>query len=120
MVYFLCKVYDSDRQNCYFALSLPMRGAWIEIVARRAQRDGVRQSLPMRGAWIEMRLRACRTARMALASLPMRGAWIEISPMLLLASTAWSLPMRGAWIEMFRYSPNVCWFVVAPHAGSVD
>ena len=31
MVYFLCKVYDSDRQNCYFAQSLPVRGAWIEI-----------------------------------------------------------------------------------------
>ena len=31
MVYFLCKAYDSDRQNCYFALSLPVRGAWIEI-----------------------------------------------------------------------------------------
>ena len=32
MVYFLCKAYDSDRQNCYFALSLPVRGAWIEIM----------------------------------------------------------------------------------------
>ena len=31
MVYFLCKAYDSDRQNCYFALSLPVRGAWIEM-----------------------------------------------------------------------------------------
>ena len=33
MVYFLCKAYDSDRQNCYFALSLPVRGAWIEMMA---------------------------------------------------------------------------------------
>ena len=32
MVYFLCKAYDSDRQNCYFAQSLPVRGAWIEMV----------------------------------------------------------------------------------------
>ena len=31
MVYFLCKAYDSDQQNCYFVLSLPVRGAWIEI-----------------------------------------------------------------------------------------
>lgn len=37
MVYFLCKAYDSDRQNCYFALSLPVRGAWIEMLR---QRDG--------------------------------------------------------------------------------
>ena len=31
MVYFLCKASDSGRQNCYFALSLPVRGAWVEI-----------------------------------------------------------------------------------------
>ena len=31
MVYFLCKAYDSDRQNCYFARSLPVQGAWIEM-----------------------------------------------------------------------------------------
>ena len=31
MVYFLCKAYDSGRQNCCFALSLPVRGAWVEI-----------------------------------------------------------------------------------------
>ncbi len=36
MVYFLCKAYDSDRQNCYFARSLPVRGAWIEITATDA------------------------------------------------------------------------------------
>ena len=53
MVYFLCKAYDSDRQNCYFALSLPVRGAWIEIsVLRRLVRPLV--SLPVRGAWIEI------------------------------------------------------------------
>ena len=34
MVYFLCKAYDSDRQNCYFAQSLPVRGAWIEMFLR--------------------------------------------------------------------------------------
>ena len=31
MVYFLCKASDSGRQNCCFALSLPVRGAWVEI-----------------------------------------------------------------------------------------
>lgn len=36
MVYFLCKAYDSDQQNCYFVLSLPVRGAWIEIVTLSA------------------------------------------------------------------------------------
>ena len=36
MVYFLCKVSDSGRQNCCFALSLPVRGAWVEICNRSA------------------------------------------------------------------------------------
>ena len=53
MVYFLCKAYDSDRQNCYFAQSLPVRGAWIEIKSA-ADGDNLGKSLPVRGAWIEM------------------------------------------------------------------
>ena len=53
MVYFLCKAYDSDRQNCYFALSLPVRGAWVEISA--LEKIGTRPaSLPVRGAWVEI------------------------------------------------------------------
>ena len=55
MVYFLCKAYDSDRQNCYFALSLPVRGAWIEI-RQKQQPERRRLSLPVRGAWIEILL----------------------------------------------------------------
>ena len=54
MVYFLCKAYDSDRQNCYFALSLPVRGAWIEIKINLAFRCRRQSSLPVRGAWIEI------------------------------------------------------------------
>ena len=54
MVYFLCKAYDSDRQNCYFARSLPVRGAWIEIVTELGILTEVMPSLPVRGAWIEM------------------------------------------------------------------
>ena len=36
MVYFLCKAYDSGQQNCCFALSLPVRGAWVEMFALTA------------------------------------------------------------------------------------
>ena len=54
MVYFLCKAYDSDRQNCYFAQSLPVRGAWIEMRCMGYEYDGGMRSLPVRGAWIEM------------------------------------------------------------------
>ena len=35
--------------------SLPVRGAWIEIVTRRGRIRKVRKSLPVRGAWIEIR-----------------------------------------------------------------
>ena len=34
--------------------SLPVRGAWIEIVAEKQQIFEAVQSLPVRGAWIEM------------------------------------------------------------------
>ena len=77
MVYFLCKAYDSDRQNCYFALSLPVRGAWIEILTI-VWALICPMSLPVRGAWIEMPFRG-RLALRVVLSLPVRGAWIEIS-----------------------------------------
>ncbi len=71
MVYFLCKAYDSDRQNCYFAQSLPVRGAWIEIFYCHARlRNAV--SLPVRGAWIEI----CSTAnsRASITVAPRAGS----------------------------------------------
>ena len=51
MVYFLCKAYDSGRQNCYFARSLPVRGAWVEIYcpAARLSADGRRSPCGERG-----------------------------------------------------------------------
>ena len=55
MVYFLCKAYDSDRQNCYFAQSLPVRGAWIEMSGKMLACTNL-VSLPVRGAWIEILL----------------------------------------------------------------
>ena len=53
MVYFLCKAYDSGRQNCCFALSLPVRGAWVEIPKPSVAVLEL-ASLPVRGAWVEM------------------------------------------------------------------
>ena len=54
MVYFLCKAYDSDRQNCYFALSLPVRGAWVEMLSKVGSTVSMVMSLPVRGAWVEI------------------------------------------------------------------
>ena len=61
MVYFLCKAYDSDRQNCYFAQSLPVRGAWIEMPLGLLL-IALHLSLPVRGAWIEMLSALSRSA----------------------------------------------------------
>ena len=97
MVYFLCKAYDSDRQNCYFAQSLPVRGAWIEIPDKqRGWR--ISPSLPVRGAWIEIKRQRKRES--STKSLPVRGAWIEIIKTAYACRVRWSLPVRGAWIEI--------------------
>ena len=57
------------------ALSLPVRGAWIEIFDRK-NGTASDKSLPVRGAWIE--IRNCAKLYAGLGSLPVRGAWIEI------------------------------------------
>ena len=83
-----------------FLLSLPMRGAWIEIFVKNSLLAQMsEESLPMRGAWIEMqgnrrrhqaphrrspcgerglKLEGIKAAINGVMSLPMRGAWIEI------------------------------------------
>ena len=38
---------------CVYLLSLPVRGAWIEIANANGTIDGI-LSLPVRGAWIEI------------------------------------------------------------------
>ena len=35
-------------------LSLPVRGAWIEIVVHAQKSNEIVRSLPVRGAWIEI------------------------------------------------------------------
>ena len=44
-------------------MSLPVRGAWIEIVAT-VEEDNRRASLPVRGAWIEI-----KTARLCIKTV---------------------------------------------------
>ena len=58
-------------------LSLPSRGAWIEIPGPLSMCPPASRSLPSRGAWIEITLG--RSGLLKLKSLPSRGAWIEIS-----------------------------------------
>ena len=79
-------------------------------------------SLPVRGAWIEIgRIRFDGLRLTPGASLPVRGAWIEIQ-----SRRGWkpsgitSLPVRGAWIEIMAQRASAAASDVAPRAGSVD
>ena len=58
-------------------MSLPVRGAWIEM-SERAEAESHDASLPVRGAWIEI-CDKFRSRQRLNPSLPVRGAWIEIS-----------------------------------------
>ena len=88
-------------------MSLPSRGAWIEMVSSGAMNVFLILSLPSRGAWIEITPRAS-SAEYWLQSLPSRGAWIEIVAQRYQKQKRPSLPSRGAWIEIgMKISPQV-------------
>ena len=81
-------------------LSLPVRGAWIEISLGGNSESHV-GSLPVRGAWIEITLLI--DGFELPMSLPVRGAWIEMQDGDTLYSVPrTSLPVRGAWIEILE------------------
>ena len=108
--------------NTVTGLSLPVRGAWIEIDKHAVRTSGcagrspcgerglkfteyntltgLELSLPVRGAWIEILLDYIPP--LTLRSLPVRGAWIEMLFMPMRIRKHKSLPVRGAWIEIIR------------------
>ena len=75
-------------------------------------------SLPTRGAWIE--IQPCHHPIKKPMSLPTRGAWIEIGVPAEMVPRKRSLPTRGAWIEMKAMEEAWTKYQVAPHTGSVD
>ena len=75
-------------------------------------------SLPARGAWIEIGYQGVIYIR--IPSLPARGAWIEISKSKCAATWDGSLPARGAWIEIISRRAEIAIHSVAPRTGSVD
>ena len=121
MVYFLCKASDSGRQNCCFARSLPVRGAWVEILCVSFRPTRV-LSLPVRGAWVEMpcpcawhdgrRRRspcgerglksdaACKTFAVAYRRSPCGERGLKWCMVDWLDTKSRSLPVRGAWVEI--------------------
>ena len=101
------------------AVSLPVRGAWIEIRRFTARKRTCRPSLPVRGAWIEMSAPA--TAYIPRRSLPVRGAWIEIRralPRWMTRACRSPCGERGLKFSKYDAHPESAW--VAPRAGSVD
>ena len=78
--------------------SLPVRGAWIEML-RKAPSCDIMMSLPVRGAWIEIPDIPTKTIensrRSPCGERGLKSASpfppVEIVP---------SLPVRGAWIEI--------------------
>ena len=75
-------------------------------------------SLPVRGAWIEIKPLVDFILRNV--SLPVRGAWIEITKPSRTRRKPSSLPVRGAWIEISPIHARYRVTIVAPRAGSVD
>ena len=122
-------------------LSLPARGAWIEIplatpmtaTRKVAPREGsvdrnclckncivlLKGVAPREGS-VDRNLLHKTVLILQQQSLPARGAWIEIKVMLQEGERNLSLPARGAWIEMDTplLVSNVS--KVAPREGSVD
>ncbi len=102
-------------------MSLPERGAWIEIIFRLVHRSEHGMSLPVRGAWIEIGyIRLCRKSFCRRSLRGERGLKFRIGVICTIhicrslrgerglklhtgkneKKEAASLPERGAWIEI--------------------
>ena len=88
-------------------MSLPVRGAWVEIggSGQRGRLSGRRSPCGERG----LKFRACAGEKSQNESLPVRGAWVEIFRGGACASPSVSLPVRGAWIEMKASGRSCRW-----------
>ncbi len=99
-------------------VSLPLRGAWIEINDVRCYCPLCR-SLPLRGAWIEIGIPAPGRVRY-LGRSPYGERGLKSILGGVPVGIVWSLPSRGAWIEMLAISKGMQRMAVAPLTGSVD
>ena len=86
-------------------LSLPSRGAWIEMTMVMPVAPAY-QSLPSRGAWIEIELYAADAGAGPVA--PLAGS-VDRNESLRdqLNEALESLPSRGAWIEMRHLTGSI-------------
>ena len=103
-------------------MSLPPRGAWIEIKFVNGMSITVEGSLPPRGAWIEIADGSSVRQRNCSGRSPRgeRGLKLNSSAGERRAKDM-SLPPRGAWIEIGSVDAGLERLdSVAPPAGSVD
>jgi len=109
--------YDGTGSNP--SMSLPPRGAWIEIFKLKRDVSGVggrslRGERGLKSASVKLRSHV-------ISSLPPRGAWIEMRKTQSGDTRRkTSLPPRGAWIEIPWDALVDIATHVAPSAGSVD
>ena len=83
---------------CRGQMSLPVRGAWIEIA--ETQPGGlILRSLPVRGAWIEI-ARQTAFGGTACGRSPCGERGLKFFAQIQKAFRDKSLPVRGAWIEI--------------------
>ncbi len=75
-------------------LSLPVRGAWVEILQGKTQLQVAEGRSPCgeRGLKFGLQLAASQAAQ----SLPVRGAWVEILPIAEMSAIAAVAPRAGS------------------------
>ena len=82
-------------------------------------RSGAIVSLPVRGAWIEI-ANTGATADSVTRRSPCGERGLKSFTNFHEQNLDWSLPVRGAWIEIVLLPCNISVLKVAPRAGSVD
>ncbi len=107
-----------ENSSCF--LSLPVRGAWIEINQEALPLEYKSRSLPVRGAWIEILRRGVNDVSDSRRS-PCGERGLKCAVCTCWRTACPSLPVRGAWIEIASRCANGHFHAaVAPRAGSVD
>ena len=100
-------------------MSLPVQGAWIEIMSAGHSGCSKKPSLPVQGAWIEI-IAGSVAAGVGGGRSPCRERGLKSPSRRPTGEASSSLPVQGAWIEI-RFGNFIFYAqLVAPRAGSVD
>ena len=98
------KLTQNRKEVNIYGASLPVRGAWVEILLFSSIGIIPPPSLPVRGAWVEMRSYsgacALRTSRSPCGERGLKS-YVRREAIELVES----LPVRGAWVEIRKPPP---------------